>query len=119
MYSNQRPQKGKDFTEVYCCPLCGARYTSYDAKIVSEKEGAYLLHTNCSQCGSSVVVTLVANQLGISSVGLVTDLTFEDVVKFKDEERIEDNELLEAYNFLEEWDGELTGILYFQTSKTK
>lgn len=110
-FENNLPQEGSDSTWMSTCPLCGAQYASSDAKVVSEKDGAYLLHTNCPDCGSSVISTLATTQLGLTSIGLITDLTFEDVMKFKGEETISDNELLEAYNFIETWNGRLEGIL--------
>lgn len=91
---------GGDLKWVSTCPLCGKEYAPEEARIVSEKEGAFLVHTNCKRCGSSVVATLVANQLGISSVGLITDLTYEDVVKFKDGENISTDDLLSLYEIL-------------------
>ncbi len=84
------------------CPLCGAKYNPIESKVVAEKENAFLLYTKCKTCSSSVVATLVAGAMGISSVGLVTDLTYEDVVKFKDSERISENDVLDVYNFFDE-----------------
>jgi hypothetical protein len=83
------------------CPLCSAEYSPEEARIVSEKEGAFLVHTNCKKCGSSVVATLVANQMGLSSVGLVTDLTFDDLCKFKESESISTDDLLQAYQMFQ------------------
>lgn len=84
------------------CPLCGDEYSPEEARIVSEKDGAFLVHTNCKKCGSSVVATLVANQMGVSSVGLVTDLTYDDILKFKEEDYITTDDLLEGYAFFQD-----------------
>lgn len=105
---DQFNQKGSDQSGnvrwVSACPLCGAEYLPEEARIVSEKEGAFLIHTNCKKCGSSVVATLIANQMGVSSVGLVTDLTYEDVVKFKDGAEVSTDDLLALYQALESGD---------------
>lgn len=83
------------------CPLCSAEYSPEEARIVSEKDGAFLVHTNCKKCGSSVVANLVANHTGVSSVGLVTDLTYEDLCKFKAKDSISTDDLLGAYQLFQ------------------
>ena len=45
---------------------------------------------------------MIANQMGISSVGLVTDLTYEDVVRFKDCKEITADDILEVYHLFRE-----------------
>lgn len=95
-------QQGGEQKLVSSCPLCGTEYAPEEAKVVSEKEGAFLVHTNCKRCGSSVVATLIASQMGISSVGLITDLTYEDVVKFKDHDAITTDDILAVYHLLQE-----------------
>lgn len=83
------------------CPLCGTEYTPEESHIIEEKEGAFFLHTECPNCGSSVVATLVANHLGVSSIGLITDMTEEDAQKFKDSKTISDDDVLDTYQALE------------------
>jgi hypothetical protein len=110
-FENRMPASGKEQAWQVFCPFCGARYDSNEARIVSEKEGAFLLHTDCRSCGSSVVAALIANQLGISSVGLITDLIFEDVVKFKENEAISPDEVLDVYTILERKSESLPNLL--------
>lgn len=62
------------------CPLCQARYQPSLARIVSEKEDAYLLHVPCPKCHASVVALVSANVFGISSVGVLADLTSDEVL---------------------------------------
>jgi hypothetical protein len=93
------------------CPICGTAYNPIEARVVAEKEGAFLLHTNCKKCGSSVVATLIASPMGISSIGLVTDLTYNDVIKFKDSGKIEVNDVLDVYKFLSDFRGNWKEII--------
>ncbi|MBU1118438.1 hypothetical protein KKH43_00980 [Patescibacteria group bacterium] len=97
----QNPQNG-NARFASACPMCGTEYAPEEARVVSEKEGAFLIHTNCKKCRCSVVATLVANQMGVSSVGLITDLTYEDVIKFKDGSDITADDILRVYTVLSE-----------------
>jgi len=87
---------------VSACPLCRRQYNLADAYIVDEQKGAYLLHTECKNCGSSIVATLVAGRHAVSSMGLVTDLTGEDVAKFKDTEPVSCDDVIDCHAWL--WD---------------
>ncbi len=82
------------------CPLCEKSYNPFKARILDEKDGAHLVHIQCSECGSSIVALIMMSSLGISSVGLITDLTGEDVIKFKDTNRLTANEVLEVHQIL-------------------
>lgn len=103
-YNNKNPeqpnQPGGNARWASACPMCGTEYVPEEARVVSEKEGAFLIHTNCKKCRCSVVATLVANQMGVSSIGLITDLTYEDVLKFKDGESITADDILSVYSLL-------------------
>lgn len=110
-FKKRIPVRGKKFKWLSICPFCGTRYYADDAKVVFEKENAYLLHTNCHQCGGSILATLKADQLGISSMGLITDLTFEDVIKFKDSPVVSGDDVLNAYSFLQNKDEDLRHLL--------
>lgn len=69
---------------IAACPLCDERYTPLQAHVLDAREGAHLLHLECRHCGGAVVAAVRSDQVGVSSLGLLTDLTSDDVVKFKD-----------------------------------
>lgn len=85
---------------VSACPLCRRQYRLDDAYIIDQKQGAYLLHTECNNCGSSIVAALVAGQHAVSSMGLVTDLTSEDVNKFKDSKEVDCDDVIDCHAWL-------------------
>ena len=65
------------------CPLCEASYNPMEARILGEKEDGHLLHIRCKKCWNSILALVMVSNVGVSSVGLVTDLTFDDVVRFR------------------------------------
>ena len=43
---------------------------------------------------------MLVNQTGVSSVGLITDLTFEDVVRFRHKSKITVDDVILTHQFL-------------------
>lgn len=72
------------------------------AKILEEREDAHLIHIECRRCSSSIVALILTGGIGISSVGLITDLTSDDVLKFKGTEDITSDDVLNLHQALEE-----------------
>lgn len=79
------------------CPLCSEPYKPFQASIVEEKEEAQLLHIECNKCHSNMVALIVSGHMGLTSVGLITDLTSQDVERFKDAQAISQDQVLDAY----------------------
>lgn len=79
------------------CPLCQEQYQPFQASIVEEKEDAQLVHIECRKCQSSIVALIINGQLGLTSVGLITDLTSIDVEIFKDAQPIDEDAVFNAY----------------------
>ncbi len=82
------------------CPLCEASYNPLRARVLDERDEAHLVHIQCARCGSSIVALIMSSGIGITSVGLVTDLTGDDVLRFKDETRISVDEVLDVHQLL-------------------
>jgi hypothetical protein len=70
------------------------------ARVLAESEGAHLVHLECEACGSAVVAVIMNNALGLSTVGLLTDLTPEDVLKFRSNGTVSADEVLELHGWL-------------------
>ncbi len=98
----QHSQLGDGLTRLISyCPLCERSYESpLRAKILDERDGAHLVHLQCSSCGSSVVALVLTSSLGITSVGLITDLTGEDVLRFKDQLSVAVNDVIELHQLM-------------------
>jgi len=86
------------------CPLCNTHYNPSEAKILEQKEGAHLIHIECRACHSSIVAVVITGGIGISSVGLITDLTSQDVLRFKNHDSIDGDHVLEAYELTQKSD---------------
>jgi len=83
------------------CPICNAEYKAEEAKLFAKKESANLVHVNCCQCKSSVVFMIMLLGQGLSSVGMVTDLSFEDAKRLYGADEITLDEALDAYDYIQ------------------
>lgn len=84
------------------CPLCNMQYNPLSAKILDERDDAHLVHVECRRCGSLIVALVLTGGIGISSVGLVTDLTSEDVLKFKEVGSMQIDDVIELHSAMED-----------------
>lgn len=92
---------GENLKLVSVCPLCNAEKESIKTQVVDENEEAHLLHMQCDKCGSAVVAVVVHVSNGLNSVGMLTDLTFADVSKFRSSAPIEIDDTLEFFEALQ------------------
>ena len=82
------------------CPVCNLRYNPLEARVLEEGQTSHLVHIRCRHCQSSVLALIIANNLGISSMGLITDLTGDDVLKFKSVKAVSLDDVLEVHQIL-------------------
>jgi len=68
--------------------------------VLEEKNGAHLIHITCGTCESSIVAVIMTGGIGVSSVGLITDLTGDDEIHFKNASPISSDDVIEAYELI-------------------
>ena len=91
---------GEEIKLLASCPLCEADLNPVKAKIVECKEDLNLVHIQCHKCKGFILALVLKTGTDLSSIGLITDLDFNDVVKFKDEEKISADYVIRIYQFL-------------------
>ena len=82
------------------CPHCRAKYERLDTVIITESKDAELVHVKCRSCQGSIVALLFSTGPLISSIGLVTDLSQEDVVRFQKASELSEDDLLAYHEWL-------------------
>ncbi len=80
------------------CPMCDLKYDKNDIKIVDKKDGAITLYMNCKKCKSSVMMLILTNILGITSISMVTDIEENELEKTENSQ-IECDDVLEIHKF--------------------
>lgn len=82
------------------CPLCEARYAHGNARLLAEDGETRLLHVTCKKCGGATLSLVLENQSGGSSVGMVTDLTHEDVMRLHRSRRVSTDDVIAVHKAL-------------------
>ena len=84
------------------CPVCETRYNPMQARMLGQDGETHLLHVQCRKCHNSILALVLVNQVGASSVGLLTDLTYDDVIRFRSQSPVSIDDVIETHTFLEE-----------------
>jgi len=84
------------------CPLCESSYNPSEAKVLGEKEESHLLHIRCGNCSNAIIALVMISSVGVSSVGLVTDLGFEEVNRFKTNRPVSTDDVIEMHHLLKD-----------------
>jgi hypothetical protein len=82
------------------CPVCNTMYDLQKFKIIAEREQNVLTYIQCSSCGSAVLSMLTAGQQGLQAVGLVTDLTLDEVIAFEGNDAVGPDDVIALHDRL-------------------
>ncbi len=82
------------------CPLCNAHFSPFDANVVEEEGDSHLIHIICRRCSSSILMLVLTGELGVSTVGLVTDLSADEIFRLKDDESVRVDDVLAVHEYL-------------------
>lgn len=82
------------------CPLCQAKQNAMEANILKETVESHLVHLRCRQCQAAILALVRVTPMGLTSVGMMTDLSVADVHKFEEAEPIEFDEIIDWHLLL-------------------
>ncbi|HLD20274.1 MAG TPA: hypothetical protein VJB93_03455 [Patescibacteria group bacterium] len=102
MSQSSYSQSLDNFRLVAFCPLCNAQYQPNQASILEQKDDANLIYVECSECGASIIALVVMGLMGISSIGLVTDLTERDIRRFQNAYALSSDDVLDLHQALQQ-----------------
>ena len=82
------------------CPICGQNYKSDAGKLFVNESEAKFVHFTCHHCQSHFMAMVTVLAKGMSTVGMVTDLSLKDVQKLHKLSPITVDETIEAHKFI-------------------
>lgn len=82
------------------CPFCGASAEEMDIKLLKKMMDREIIHVHCAACRGSIIALLMTSGPGVASIGLVTDLSFDDMVKFINNREISLDDVLGMHELL-------------------
>ena len=72
-----------------------------EAQVLGEEGESHLLHVRCRRCEHAMLALVLVTKTGVSSVGLATDLSYNDVVKFQAGGSVSIDDVMEAHKGFE------------------
>ena len=110
MSGNSRPQKkheralfdriGQNLASMKQCPLCQRAYSANDISVLFTQEPVHLIHMTCGTCANAILSIVTMSDIGISSIGMMTDLTARDVVRVHSKPSFTSDDVLAWHEFL-------------------
>ncbi len=97
------------------CPLCTKEYAQTDVLLVGEADGTQLIHITCPSCKHAIVALIVLSQVGVSSIGMLTDLNAQELRRLLHKTPIADTTVLGFHDLLVKQPSHLIYLLSQQT----
>lgn len=82
------------------CPLCGGSASRLEARLLGQTPERQTVHVHCHECAGSIIAYFMMSGMGMTSYGLVTDLSFDDFIKFNHGSSIELDDVIRAHENL-------------------
>lgn len=71
-------------------------------RVLAEEGKTRLVHVTCKKCCGATLALLCENETGASTIGLVTDLNSDDVLRFHASRRVSTDDVIEIHKALGE-----------------
>lgn len=84
------------------CPVCKGAYRAEQKNVLEERGAAHLVHITCPHCSNAIVAVIITTPIGLSSVGMLTDLTADDVSRLSSRGAWSEDELFACHVLLKE-----------------
>lgn len=89
-----------DLRVLTACPFCNTNYTVRAAQVIAKKDDAHVVHIACRHCGGSIVALIVAGGVDAQSIGVITDLSPDEVSRFSRDRAIDTDDALAVHELL-------------------
>lgn len=90
------------------CSVCGKAFKPARVTVLSEDRERTTLHLECDECGVASFVLVSSGQLGVASVGMLTDLSTRDARELFGKEPISTDQVIEVHRLLKKWKGNMS-----------
>ncbi len=84
------------------CPICSGVYKAANAELCAKNDSASLVHITCERCSSYFMAMILQMGQGLSSVGMITDLSFADTKRLYQATPISVNDMISGYQDMQE-----------------
>lgn len=82
------------------CAVCKKESKDSSIAIIDQHGASAVVHITCPHCKHAIIALVGTTQVGMGLIGLLTDLTFEDVQHFQGRAPLSEDDVLECYELL-------------------
>ena len=86
---------------VSSCPHCEKPYESASVRLLGHDGDAELVHATCIVCGNAFLTMALQGRVGAASLGIATDLSPEDVLRFRTRNPVSIDDVIETHAFVD------------------
>lgn len=90
--------------------MCSYGYKEEHVTVLDEHDSGHLVHITCSQCHNSILAMVLLSAMGMSSIGIITDLSAKDASRVEKKPPISEDFLLGFHQMLKQ-SNKLEGII--------
>ena len=90
----------KGLTLIKQCPVCKTDYVRDRAHVVDTCDDTELIHITCEVCSSSMHILLSGSPVGMSVLGMLTDLTVSDAKRVVKGDFVSEDDVLAFHAML-------------------
>lgn len=83
------------------CPMCSKKYHDDNIAILEENDGSHLVHVTCGHCAHAIMAIITVSQMGMSSVGIITDLDAETMERVRQIGAIGEEQVLSLHSWVQ------------------
>jgi hypothetical protein len=83
------------------CPACSTSFDVLHAKVIETYPDAHLVHFTCDKCRNALLAVVALSSDATQTVGLLTDLSYEDVLRFSKMQMISIEDVVDAHEYFE------------------
>lgn len=87
------------------CPICQKDVQDVSALLLDETEARSTFHVTCPHCNTALLLLVSTGQMGLMSIGIVTDVNEGEAETFLQEKAVSDDQVLDVYEMLQEYTG--------------
>ncbi len=89
------------------CKSCGKRYQPQSVELLGNRDGVWFIRVVCSSCHVTVYIAAIIRD---DRPQFFTDLTEDDMKRFKDMEPVSSEDLMSVRAFLEDFSGDFQDL---------
>ena len=82
------------------CPECSLEFTDKHCDIIFDRGAVQVIHVLCSNCSHKVVTLIASTSFGVSSLGMTTDLSAEDIIRISYKKPLKEVDILDFHTLL-------------------